>query len=159
MEFQYILSKNFKAAEPTAYGDLTLKSRFWILCKMGFPFFPSSHATSCRLHLCRIQLIMPNEKCRERLCFQNCQPKFLLRLLLSVLVNQWFSTHPVLWTHNSVPHVWWTANPEIISLILQTVIFVTVVNHNVNSLFTRYLICRPCEGVLWHPKGSWPKGC
>lgn len=64
-------------------------------------------------------------------------------------LDQWFSTFPKLWFFN---HVVVALNQL---LLPHNYTFATLVRHNINIW---YLMCDPCERVVWPPKGSWLTG-
>ena len=54
--------------------------------------------------------------------------------------------------HYTVPHSVVTPNHKVISLLLNNRNLVTVMNHNVNSCYSEYVICDPSDKVVWDPK-------
>lgn len=58
--------------------------------------------------------------------------------------------------------LWWSRTIKLFLLLLYYHDFAAVMNSNVNIWYAEYLICNPCERVIWHPpspKGSRPAGC
>jgi hypothetical protein len=67
--------------------------------------------------------------------------------------DNWFSTFLILWPFNIVPPVVVIPKHNIISLLLHSYNFATVINHNIKIWYTGYLIPDTIERILQITRG------